>query len=206
MKIKVCGMKYKANIEALSGLELDYMGFIFYPKSKRYVGLDWSLSTLKNLPSHLEKVGVFVNEPISELIATTNKFGIKTIQLHGDESPAYAQELNTLGYSIIKAFAVDKGFNFNITQSYETCCKFFLFDTKSDSYGGTGQTFDWSILNDYNFSTPFFLSGGISLENIQAIKKLTLEQLYAVDLNSKFEIEPGLKNVESVKAFILQIQ
>lgn len=205
MNLKVCGMKYLSNIEALSALDIDYMGFIFYPKSKRYVGEDFEPLVLKNIPDHIEKVAVFVNEPLESIRQIAEKYGFKTIQLHGNEAPEYAGELKTLGYSIIKAFAIDAHFDFNNTIPFQTNCDYFLFDTKSDTFGGTGHAFDWELLEKYMQQKPFFLSGGISLETMDKAKNIGHSQLYAFDINSKFETEPALKNIDLIKEFILQI-
>lgn len=198
-------MKYLANIHALAGLDIDYMGFIFYPKSKRYVGENFEASVLKTIPKNIEKVAVFVNEPLDSVIQIATKYGFKTLQLHGNETPEYAGQLKELGYTIIKAFAVDAQFDFNNTTPFQTNCDYFLFDTKSDTFGGTGHVFDWNLLTKYNQQTPFFLSGGISLENIESVKNISHNQLFAFDINSKFEIEPALKNIDLIKEFILKL-
>lgn len=198
-------MKYLENIQALSGLDIDYMGFIFYPKSKRYVGENLEPSVLKAIPKHIEKVAVFVNEPIESVIQIADKYNFKTLQLHGHETPEYAMQLKELGYSIVKAFAIDAQFDFKNTIPFQTNCDYFLFDTKSDTFGGTGHAFDWNLLTKYKQQKPFFLSGGISLEHLESVKNISHSELYAFDINSKFETEPALKNIDLIKEFILQI-
>lgn len=201
MKLKVCGLKYATNVAALAALQPDYMGFIFYPKSKRYVGEDLSIKTLETIPPEIEKVAVFVNENLENIIRICNKYGFKTLQLHGDETPDFAEKLSNLGYTIIKAFSVDKNFDFKNTLPYRTFCSYFLFDTKGVGYGGTGHQFEWNLLLNYDQITPYFLSGGIDIGNVEDIKKMTNFNIHAIDINSRFEIEPGLKDVEKVKLF-----
>ena len=201
MKLKVCGLKYTSNIAALAMVQPDYMGFIFYPKSKRYVGLELATETLESIPNKIEKVAVFVNETLENILSICTKYGFKTIQLHGDETPDFAALLTNLGYTVIKAFSVDKDFDFKNTIPYRTFCSYFLFDTKGEGYGGTGHQFDWNLLNKYDQITPYFLSGGIDIQNVEAIKKMTNFNIHAIDINSKFELEPGLKDVEKVRLF-----
>ncbi len=201
MKLKVCGLKYATNVAALAAVQPDYMGFIFYPKSKRYVGEDLSIKTLETIPPQIEKVAVFVNENLENIIRICNKYGFKTLQLHGDETPDFAEKLSNLGYTIIKAFSVDKNFDFKNTLPYRTFCSYFLFDTKGAGYGGTGHQFEWNLLLNYDQITPYFLSGGIDINNVEDIKKMTNFNIHAIDINSRFEIEPGLKDVEKVKLF-----
>jgi phosphoribosylanthranilate isomerase len=203
MKIKVCGMKFPENIRQVADLHPDYMGFIFYAKSKRNVADTLDEKLLKNLHSIL-KVGVFVNEEVDFIVEQADKFGFKFIQLHGDESPEVCSKLKQTGLKVIKAFSVDEKFNFSDTQAYKAVCDFFLFDTKGDGYGGTGKKFDWKILQKYDNEIPFFLSGGIDLVQVEDIKNLRGLNIHALDINSKFEIEPGLKDAEKVKKFIQQ--
>lgn len=194
-------MKYATNIAEIVAVQPDYMGFIFYPKSKRYVRKELSLETLDAIPISIEKVAVFVNESLENIIEICNRYGFKTIQLHGDETPDFAGKLSELGYTIIKAFSVDKNFDFKNTLPYRTFCSYFLFDTKGDGYGGTGHQFDWNLLINYDQITPYFLSGGIDIDHVEDIKKMTNFNIHAIDINSRFELEPGLKEVEKVKLF-----
>lgn len=207
MKIKVCGMKKPENIQALAQLPIDYMGLIFYPKSPRYIqNLDSSL--LDVLPHTISRVGVFVNEDIEFLLKQIDKYKLSVIQLHGSESLEYCLKIKDK-YSnliIIKAFNVAESSDFAQMNQYEDVCSYFLFDTKTSQHGGSGLKFDWSILNEYKDNTPFFLSGGISAEDVEAIKKISHPKLYALDLNSKFELEPGLKNIPLLKQFINQLK
>ncbi|MBX9852009.1 MAG: phosphoribosylanthranilate isomerase [Cytophagaceae bacterium] len=201
MKIKVCGMKYGPNIKEVSALKPDYMGFIFYSSSKRFVGNDLNEQQLKEL-NGIEKVGVFVNASVSEVLTTAKKFGFKTVQLHGDETPEYCKEIKSAGLKIIKAIQINDEFDFNTLKEYEQFCDFFLFDTKSEGYGGTGKKFNWEVLKKYNNKVPFFLSGGIDLEDIEEIKKMKGLNIHAIDINSKFEIKPGEKDYKKIQTFI----
>ena len=202
IKIKVCGMRQPINIRQVGKLKPDYMGLIFYPKSARYVS-DRNVEPIINaLPQRVIMVGVFVNEYIPEIINKANIFDIQTIQLHGAENPEYCTILKELGYTVIKAFGVDENFDFKELDKYQSCCDYFLFDTKSDNHGGTGKKFDWEILNNYNNSKPIFLSGGIGPEDAEDIMNLKDLNIYSLDINSRFEIEPALKDIEKLETFI----
>lgn len=202
MKIKVCGLRQAENIAALGALPLDFMGFIFYPQSSRFV------TTLPaiDLPAAIKKVGVFVNASEKEIIEKAASFGLDYLQLHGEESPAFCQVLADQGYALIKAFAVDASFDWTLLAAYENSCALFLLDTKGAAYGGNGITFDWEILKNYPSETPFLLSGGLALEHASTLKALAFPQLYGVDINSRFEVAPALKNVAEVDQFIQQLQ
>lgn len=206
VKIKVCGMRQGQNIRAVSKLKPDYLGLIFYAKSPRFVEVSKSKAILNAFPQKIEKIGVFVNEPFPELISTCNAFEIKTIQLHGSESPDYCKELKELGFTIIKAFGVNESFDFSQLTAYHDSADYFLFDTKSEKHGGTGKKFDWKLLKNYNNSKPIFLSGGIGPEDAQELFKIKDLNIYALDLNSQFETEPALKDVEQLSKFIKNIR
>ncbi len=199
MRIKVCGMAKRDNIEALVKLSPDYIGFIFYPKSKRYAKGVVDKKVLARIPSFIKKVGVFVNYSAEQVDQIMKEYALDVVQLHGDESPEVCQAVKALGYTVIKAFGVDESFDFTSLASYITHCDFFLFDTKGKEYGGHGITYDWSILEKYDQSTPFFLSGGLNASNINEVKTFKNLNIHAVDVNSKFEIEPALKDVELLK-------
>ena len=201
MKIKICGMKYPDNILEVGSLLPDYMGFIFWDKSARYFD-----GTLPTLPQSIKKTGVFVNANVEEIIEKVTKYDLQAVQLHGHESIVFCQELkNTLAKSIeiIKVFSVDSEFDFNQLEPYETVCDYFLFDTKGKLPGGNGTTFDWKVLEQYPSQKPFFLSGGIGLDEIDLVKQILKTDLpiYAIDVNSKFEIEAGLKDKEKLDRF-----
>jgi phosphoribosylanthranilate isomerase len=204
LKIKVCGMKYQANIKALAALEPDFMGFIFYPPSKRFIGVEFEKPDIDHLNPAIKRTAVFVNAQFHEIVEFANLYGIKTLQLHGDETPELCKQLKDKGFSIIKAFGVDENFNFDVLLNYEDHVDFFLFDTKTNEFGGSGLSFNWDILQKYQLEKPFLLSGGLSLENLAEVLKIENKHFYGVDLNSKFEIEPGLKDIEKLeKAFEL---
>ena len=199
MKIKVCGLKFESNILGLSKLEPDYMGFIFWEKSKRLVkGTTPNLSQTK-----IKKTGVFVNADFEEIKDKVHIHKLEAIQLHGLESPEFCKKINNLGVEIIKAFNIDENFNFNILEKYKLCSDYFLFDTKGKSPGGNGIPFDWEILRNYKYEKKFFLSGGIGIESINTIKKIKNLNLplFCVDINSRFELNPGEKNIELIKSF-----
>lgn len=201
MKLKICGMKYPDNILEVGSLLPDYMGFIFWDKSARYFD-----GTLPTLPKTIKKTGVFVNASQDEILSKVTNHDLQAVQLHGHESVAFCQELkNTLAKSIeiIKVFSVDEAFDFNQLEPFETVCDYFLFDTKGKLPGGNGTTFDWKVLEQYPSQKPFFLSGGIGLDEIDLVKQILKTDLpiYAIDVNSKFEIEAGLKNKEKLDRF-----
>ncbi|GAA4236733.1 hypothetical protein GCM10022291_21770 [Postechiella marina] len=201
MKLKICGMKYQENMAQVANLKPDYLGFIFYEKSARNFD-----TTIPKLPKSIKKTGVFVNEPIDSVIDKVNTHKLQAVQLHGKETPEYCKSLQILNIEIIKVFSIKNEFNFEILKPYETVCNYFLFDTKGKLPGGNGYTFDWNVLNNYPSTKPFFLSGGIGLEQVQDIKKFKQSKAskycYALDVNSKFEIKPGLKDISLLKDFI----
>ncbi|MFM6938672.1 MAG: phosphoribosylanthranilate isomerase, partial [Aquirufa sp.] len=201
MKLKICGMKYPDNILEVGSLLPDYMGFIFWEKSARYFD-----GQLPNLPQSIKKTGVFVNASREEITAKVTQHDLQAVQLHGQESVEFCQELkNKLAKNIeiIKVFSVDEAFDFDQLQPFETVCDYFLFDTKGKLPGGNGTTFDWKVLENYPSKKPFFLSGGIGLDEIDLVNEILKTDLpiYAIDVNSKFEIEAGLKNSELLDRF-----
>lgn len=189
-------MKYPDNIEQLNELPVDFMGMIFYDKSPRFVD-----NYINESSFNKQKVGVFVNADMDSILEKIKKYELNFVQLHGNESPEFCKELSKT-MLVIKAFSVANISDLEKTKEYEGIADYFLFDTKTPDYGGSGKKFDWDILNHYNGDTPFFLSGGISLEDGGNIKAINHPKLYAVDLNSKFENEPGLKNIELLEQFI----
>ena len=193
MKLKICGMKYSENIQKVATLLPDYLGFIFYEKSPRFFN-----GKLPELSKSIQKVGVFVNASISDILQKIKEYNLQVVQLHGNESPEICEILKIINIPVIKVFSVDDSFDFEAIQPYENVCDYFLFDTKGKNPGGNGTTFNWQILKNYPSKKPFFLSGGIGLEEIEAIKKLNLP-IYAIDVNSKFETKPGVKNTQLLK-------
>ena len=197
MKLKVCGMRSPDNIMALSNLNPDYIGFVFWEHSKRFVS-----DSTPDLPVSIKKTGVFVDATMDYILDVAKQHQLQAIQLHGSESPNFCQKLKK-EFEIIKAFPVDADFDFSVLESYEFVCDYFLFDSRGKLPGGNGRPFDWSVLKKYNAAKPFFLSGGIGTEDKSAIASIINLNLpiYAIDINSRFEIEPGLKNIEMIKQF-----
>lgn len=193
-------MKYPENIQKVSSLLPDYMGFIFYEKSERHFE-----GILPEISETVQKVGVFVNPTLEEILEKTKKYNLHAVQLHGNESPEFCQLVKCLNVTIIKVFSVDAAFDFQKVLPYENVCDYFLFDTKGKFPGGNGKTFDWQLLQKYPSQKPIFLSGGIGPEEIEKIKKLPFA-VYAVDLNSKFETRPGMKNTEQLKQLFYELQ
>lgn len=206
MQVKVCGLKYEENIQEVANLKPNYLGFIFYKRSPRYAVEELSPIQTSNLDNNLIKVGVFVNEEYQTIKQICLDFQIYTVQLHGSESPAFCRRLRQSGLTIIKAFGIHKDFDFEDLKPYSNVCDFFLFDTKTSEHGGSGKQFDWDLLNKYQLSIPYFLSGGISLNDLNEIKNIKDENLYAIDINSQFEIKPGLKDIHTIKIALNRIR
>jgi phosphoribosylanthranilate isomerase len=211
MKIKICGMKFPDNIVEVAQLKPDYMGFIFYERSPRnFTG------EIPEISGDIKKTGVFVNVSIDYISNKVEEYNFKAVQLHGGESAEFCRELKRVlpkDVELIKVFSVLESIDFEILKNYEGIVDYFLFDTKGKNKGGNGITFNWEILKNYPSSTPFFLSGGIGLEEFQEIEEFKQhmedlgkgELLYAVDVNSKFETEPGQKNKEDLEKFSKKI-
>lgn len=224
VRLKVCGMKYQDNIQAVADLQPDYLGFIFYEKSARCFN-----TSIPNISETIKKTGVFVNETVDFVLEQIQKHNLQAVQLHGEESPEYCKTLRRChseliseshqenlkqvqvdkSLEIIKVFSIKDEFNFDVLEPFETACDYFLFDTKGKLPGGNGYTFDWNVLNEYPSTKPFFLSGGIGLDEANKLndfnKSTASKYCYAIDVNSKFEIEPGLKDIEQLKEFKAQL-
>jgi len=204
MKIKICGMKFPENIRAVAALKPDFMGFIFYPKSPRYAEpLD--SAALSALPVSIKKIGVFVNENLENILTFVYKYKLDGVQLHGTELVEMCKELRKTGLMVIKAFPIAEAYNFRVTRPYEGVCDYFLFDTKTDAYGGSGVKFNWKMLDEYVGETLFLLSGGIAPDDAEAILKIIHPKFAGIDLNSKFEVKPGLKDVALLRNFLDQL-
>jgi len=201
MFIKVCGLKEKANILAIDSLSIDFMGLIFYEKSPRFVE-DTADIPVTNTP----KVGVFVNSSLEYILGKIQKYQLKYIQLHGNESIDFVkeiyEEIKEKNIKIIKAVSIDNEIDDIFLSAFVPFCAYFLFDTKGKNHGGNGVKFNWKILENYQLKTPFLLSGGISIDDATEIKKIKHAQFAGIDINSKFEIEAGLKNVTMIEEFI----
>ncbi|MDT0552766.1 phosphoribosylanthranilate isomerase [Urechidicola vernalis] len=224
MKIKICGMRNSENIQEVIKLSPDYLGFIFYDKSKRHV-IDFP--ELK-IPKSIKKVGVVVNESIETILKYIQNYELDAIQLHGNETPEFCEKLKEIVTSsavekshqdkilrqaqydkkleIIKAFSVDEHFDFEKAKAYEPFCELFIFDTKGKGYGGTGLKYDWNLLKKYKRETPFLLSGGIGPNDGTSIKEFNHRLCIGVDLNSGFEDAPGLKNKEKLQSFLNELK
>lgn len=220
MKLKVCGLTQLNQIQELISLGVDFLGFIFYEKSPRFVLNYLSLEEIK-LIQHQGKVGVFVNETVDKILEISENAGLNLLQLHGDEDENFVFKLMqrlSKDVKIIKVFRIGETFSFQLS-IFNPNVDYFLFDTDSQSFGGTGQTFDWNILNNLEIPKPYFLSGGISLENIdellnfvkvnlhenKTLTKLNPQKPLTLDINSKFEIEAGVKDLEKIRLLMDKI-
>lgn len=200
LKIKVCGMRDPANIAAVSALGPDYLGFIFFPGSSRYVG-DEPEELFSRIPESpgITRTGVFVDEAAGVILERARRYGLGAVQLHGDESPDTCRQLLASGLEVIKAFGIGESFDFGRLDAYRDACSFFLFDTKTPGHGGSGKAFDWTILQEYALDKPYFLSGGLSPENIGELRGIPGGSLYGADLNSRFETGPAMKDTDQLK-------
>ena len=201
-------MKQPQNIADIAALNPDYLGFIFYEKSKRYVGEDFDAALTNHLPKGIKKVGVFVNASLEYVQSKVQKYDLDLVQLHGEESVEYCRA-NGIAFAkkglktqIIKVFSIGQTFDFQQLEPYKLHCDYFLFDTKGKEKGGNGFAFNWNVLKDYDNEKLFFLSGGLSLENVGEVQKLDGLNIVAIDVNSGFEIKPGLKSIKKVKQLI----
>jgi len=198
-------MRNVENILEIAKYSPDYMGFIFYPKSSRYVG-ELNAVSLQQIPSDIKKTGVFVNEDPEKVQDIAYRYDLDMIQLHGHESVNDCKTLKLYGFKVIKAFGIDNCFDFSKLRVYLPVCDFFLFDTRSDQYGGTGTKFNREKLKEYIHKKPFFLSGGIDFDEAEAILSMRHPALHAVDINSRFETSPGIKNADMAGRFINTIR
>jgi phosphoribosylanthranilate isomerase len=203
MNTKVCGITQLKQLQQLDGLDIDFAGLIFYKDSPRYVGDKIAAADLKNSDFDLKKVGVFVNADYDEIMQVVEDYGLDVVQLHGDESPDLCEELSE-EVEVIKAFKVkdSKTSIDEMVADYDEVCDYYLFDTaSSDLEGGTGKQFDWKLLTKAKIEKPFFLSGGIGVDDIAKVKAFKHPDYYAVDINSKVEKEPGVKDMGLVLQF-----
>lgn len=200
MNIKVCGMTDLKQIQQLDGLDIEFAGLIFYPASPRYVVGKLSPGELKKADLDIRKVGVFVNPALHEVLDAIDEYGLSVVQLHGDESPEFCDDLST-EVEVIKAFRIrgDEDID-EMLAPYDAVCDYYLFDTGGlrEQIGGTGQQFDWNILSKARIEKPFFLSGGIGVDDLPRVKAFKHPDLFAVDVNSRFETEPGIKDMSKI--------
>jgi phosphoribosylanthranilate isomerase len=205
MNIKVCGITQLKQLQQLEAMNIDFAGLIFYKESSRYVGEKLNKKDIKTADFDLKKVGVFVNPEMIEVLDAIDDYGLDIVQLHGDESPEMCEDLSS-EVEVIKALRLRTDENVNIdklVESYDAVCDYYLFDTAGlkESFGGTGQQFDWSILSKAKIEKPFFLSGGIGPDDAERLKAFKHPDFFAIDINSKFEKEPGVKDVAMLLKF-----
>lgn len=201
MQLKVCGITNTETIRALIPLEINRLGFIFYHRSPRYVYGKLIEEGLNEIPNHIKKSGVFVNAEITEIEQIVSNYKLDSIQLHGDETPEFCNHFRSR-MEVIKTISIKDNSSFEKAILYKDACDLFLFDTQSDKHGGTGETFNWQWLDAYTLNKPFYLSGGISLENYDSIRNIKHQQLLGIDINSKFETAPGKKDLGKIKQLI----
>lgn len=206
MRIKVCGMTLPEQINALDEMGVDFVGFIFYPKSPRFVGNKISAEKMRKIKGHIAKVGVFVNEPYDDMMRTVEEYRLDMVQLHGDETPFFCEKVANY-VTVVKAFRLSDNDPIDwIVRPYHDGTDMFMFDTMGAGYGGTGKKFDWNVLKEASINKLFFLSGGIEPGDEESIKTFMKEpvaqKLFSIDINSKFEIAPGVKDMKKVKEFV----
>ena len=194
-------MTNRINIDEIALLPIRWMGFVFYAGSVRDASGVTPEDVLR-VPGTINKTGVFVNAGEDEILCKAEELSLNTIQLHGEESPDYCKRMRERGFEIIKALPVRDVADIKAAEKYKGSCDYLLFDTKSPERGGTGNKFNWNILDNYNQDTPFLLSGGISWQDAEIIRNMNYDKMAGVDLNSRFESEPGIKDVERLKRFI----
>ena len=210
MRIKVCGMTKAEQVKQLDSFGVEFAGFIFYPRSPRYVYKSMPAETIRKIRGRINKVGVFVNADPDEVLRTVDACGLYLVQLHGDENPRVCERIANY-VSVIKAFRLseDDHIQWKIREYYDAV-DMFMFDTEGAGYGGTGKKFNWDLLKGENIRKPFFLSGGISPGDVDSLKQFKSEpvakDLFAVDINSRFEMVPGVKDLEAVQRFVTELK
>ncbi len=203
MNIKVCGITELKQLQQLDGLDIDFAGMIFYKESPRYVGGKLNPKDVKKADFDLKKTGVFVNPEMIDVLDAIDEYGLEVVQLHGDETPEMCEDLSS-EVEVIKAFRIKGDEDIDkLVAPYDAVCDYYLFDTGGlkESFGGTGQQFDWSILEKAKIEKPFFLSGGIGVEDAARVKGFKHPDMFGVDINSKFEVSPGVKDMKLVLQF-----
>jgi phosphoribosylanthranilate isomerase len=204
--IKICGMRELKNVLEVAELKPDMIGFIFYRYSPRYAAGILDPEILSDFPPNIRKAGVFVNEDYEEITGSVRKYSLDIVQLHGNETPDICHRLRETGIPVIKAFNIKESAGFKLCSEFITCTDYFLFDALTSNYGGSGNRFDWRILDKYDLGHPFFLSGGITPGDVNNILEITNPAFYGIDLNSRFEVKPGYKDVITLKKFITDIR
>ena len=206
MRIKVCGMTLPEQVNALDEMGVDFAGFIFYPKSPRYMAQKISPEKMRHIKGRIAKVGVFVNMPYDELMRTVESYRLDMVQLHGDETPFFCEKISNY-VTVIKAFRLSDNDPIDwITRPFHDSTDMFMFDTMGAGYGGTGKKFDWNVLKTAKIDKLFFLSGGIEQGDESKLREFAAEdagkKLFSIDINSKFEMSAGVKNMEKIKQFV----
>ena len=205
MIIKVCGMREPDNIRAVEQLGINWMGLLFWPHSRRFVATPPAY-----LPQRVKRVGVFVDADIASITEILNVYRLDVLQLHGHEDPTFIRDLRAALHQavplIVKALPVATREDIDATKPYEGLVDYFLFDTKGPAVGGNGTQYDWNILHAYQGMTPFLLSGGIGPEDALRVRSIQHPQLAGIDLNSRFETAPALKDVALLKSFIAELK
>lgn len=201
MIVKVCGMRDPENIHAVEQTGTDWMGFIFFPHSSRYVA-----ECPDYLPTQCKRIGVFVNEETTAILEKAEEFGLNYIQLHGKETPEQCRKIKTAGLGVIKVFSIAGSRDLQSVICYEGICDYFLFDTACAGYGGSGKAFDWQILSAYQGDTPFLLSGGLTPDSVESLQNFHHLSWAGIDLNSGFETSPAVKDITLLQPFIEQIK
>jgi phosphoribosylanthranilate isomerase len=205
MVIKVCGMRQPDNIRDVASLHPMLMGFIFHPGSPRDAS-ELDPEVVRQLPAYIKPVGVFVDRPVDTMAATALRYGLQAVQLHGHETPAQCAEMRRLGLMVIKAVGVDRSVNWDDYAPYVGSVDLLLLDNKTPAHGGSGQKFDWSLLDSYPLAARYLLSGGIGPDDVDAIVSAMRPGLAGIDINSRFETAPGLKDINRLLHFILQLR
>jgi phosphoribosylanthranilate isomerase len=208
MRVKVCGMTLPEQLEQLGGLGVTFAGFIFYPKSPRYVFKHMTTTQIRK-ENNINKVGVFVNAGIEEVLHIVDECRLHMVQLHGDETPKYCEKIADY-VSVVKAFRLSENDNIEwMVHPYMDVCDMFMFDTMGVGYGGTGKKFNWDLLQDADVGKPFFLSGGIEPGDEERLREFSQKPigkaLFAVDINSRFEVTPGVKDMNKVRDFVTRM-
>ncbi|WP_139923076.1 phosphoribosylanthranilate isomerase [Hymenobacter sp. DG01] len=206
VRLKVCGMARPDNLRAVAALRPDFLGFIFYPKSRRYAAPTLTPAAAAAVPASVQKVGVFVDEDTAVIQERIAEYDLQAVQLHGSETPETCGLLRATGVAVIKAFAVREVFDFERLRPYVGVVDYFLFDTAGAQPGGNGTAFDWKLLQNYALPVPYFLAGGLAPEHAETLRNLRLPGLFALDLNSQFETEPGLKDAGRLDTFFKELR
>ena len=207
MELKICGLTEEQNIhDIIQAVKPDYLGFIFYKHSSRYVENQLAMETVKSLPDDIHKTGVFVNSPLASVLKIASEYGLDTLQLHGDETPAFCANCKARLYNVIKVISIGKSLDVSLMKQYSEACDYFLFDTAGEYKGGNGEKFNWRLLNEYTLDKPYFLSGGIAPEDAETIRSIKDPKFFGIDINSRFEVKPGIKDIKKIEEFSNRIK